>query len=336
MTHANTTPTGPAGPHHAAPLYLSEEETRELLSEELALKAARSAFTATADSTPSGSLVMRGSDPVNRFSVKPGVSPEAACVKIGTFWVGNEEHGLPRHHSTVLIMNQIIGRVGAVLELGAGNAYRTAAADALAVQLLANPGASTLAIFGTGHQALYEVRAVARVRPITRVLVVGRHPERTRSFSENLLNEGFSARQVTAREACAEADVMITATTSTIENPPLFEASWVRPGTHISAMGADGPGKRELPTALLEQAELFCDVPEQSRQLGEFKYAPDGTELAALGLLLTGAAAGRSSTDAVTVFDSSGFGLQDLYLGLAVLGEKGLSATDLAERGLTL
>ncbi|MFD5270861.1 ornithine cyclodeaminase family protein [Streptomyces sp. NPDC058335] len=300
-------------------LHITEEQTAALVDEDLALEAARAAFAATVDGTVFPSLAVHGSDPRNRFTLKPSASPTHAGVKIGSYWPGNAEHGLARHHSTLLLLDQTIGRIAAVLEVGTANAYRTAAADALAVDLLARADTTTLAVFGTGHQAAYEVRAVSRIRPIGEVLVVGRTSERAEQLAAALAAEGHDARSADAEEACARADVIVTATTATTDTPPLFEAPWIRPGTHISCMGADSPGKRELPPALFRRARVFCDLPEQARRMGESQHAPAQTVLTPLGEVLTHRATGRTDESDITVFDSSGIGVQDLYLGLALL-----------------
>lgn len=88
-------------------------------------------------------------------------------------------------------------------------------------------------------------------------------------------------------------------------------------------MGADGPGKRELPPELLGRVALFCDLVQQSRRQGEFQHAPATADITNLGDVLTGRAPGRRDDDAITVFDSSGIGLQDLHLGLALLQKLG-------------
>ncbi|MDQ1050902.1 ornithine cyclodeaminase family protein [Streptomyces sp. V4I2] len=300
-------------------LHITEEQSATLVDDELALEAARAAFAATVDGTVFPSLAVHGSDPRNRFTLKPSASPTHAGVKIGTYWPGNGEHGLPRHHSTLLLFDQTIGRIAAVLEVGTANAYRTAAADALAVDLLARADSATLAVFGTGHQAAHEVRAVSRVRPIAEVLVVGRTAERAERMTAALAAQGHDARSVGAEEACARADVIVTATTATTDTPPLFEAAWIRPGTHVSCMGAAAPGKRELPPELFGRARVFCDLPEQARRMGESQHAPAQTILTPLGEVLTRRAAGRTDDSDLTVFDSSGIGVQDLYLGLALL-----------------
>ncbi|GAA1257958.1 hypothetical protein GCM10009646_52480 [Streptomyces aureus] len=188
------------------------------------------------------------------------------------------------------------------------------------MDLLARKDAATLAVFGTGHQAAYEVRAVSRVRPVDQVMVVGRDKARAGQLADLLTAQGHDARAADAEEACAQADVIVTATTTAqAETPPLLEAPWVRPGTHISCMGADAPGKRELLPELLTSASLFCDLPEQARRMGESQHAPADAVLTALGDILTARTPGRDGGDDVTVFDSSGIGLQNLYLGLALL-----------------
>lgn len=306
-------------------LHITEAETAALVDEELALKAARAAFAATVDGTVFPSLAVHGSDPRNQFTLKPSASATHAGVKIGTYWPGNPEHGLPRHHSTLLLIDQTVGRIAAVLELGTANAYRTAAADALAVDLLARPDAANLAVFGTGHQAAYEVRAVSGVRPVEEVLVVGRTAAHAERMATELSYQGHAARACSAEEACARADVIVTATTSRADTPPLFDAGWVRPGTHISCMGSDAPGKRELPPELFSRARVFCDLPEQARRMGESQHAPAVTVLTPLGEVLTHRVAGRTDDSDITLFDSSGIGLQDLYLGLTLLQEMDIS-----------
>ncbi|MEU4037366.1 ornithine cyclodeaminase family protein [Streptomyces collinus] len=315
---AETRQRGPGSAVRAL-LHITEEQTAALVDEDLALAAAREAFAATVDGVVFPSMAVHGSEPRNRFTLKPSASATHAGVKIGSFWPDNPDQGLPRHHSTLLLLDQTTGRIAAVLDVGTANAYRTAAADALAVDLLARPGATTLAVFGTGHQAAHEVRAVSRVRPVREVLVVGRDKGRAERLAAELTADGRTATVAGAEEACARADVIVTATTARADSPPLVRAGWVRPGTHLSCMGADAPGKRELDPALFPSARVFCDLPEQARRMGESQHAPGDTVLTPLGDVLVGRAEGRVDDRDITVFDSSGIGLQDLCLGLALL-----------------
>lgn len=298
-------------------IVVSEAESAALVSEALALEAAERAFLAMVGRELPLSLTVPTPVEGHAFSVKPSSSPDGAGVKLGSYWPSNDQHGLPRHSSVVLLLDQATGRARAVVETSTANAFRTAAADALAVQKLSRPDSHVLTVVGYGHQAYYEARAVCAVRPIRTVLVTGRDQEKASRLAERLNAEGKQAAMAApVQNAVSAADILVTATTS---RDALFEEAWVRPGVHVSAMGADASGKQELPTGLLSRAALFCDVPEQSRRLGEFQHAPDDVEPVGLGEVLTGAAPGRTDPAQITIFDSSGIGLQDLYLALAIL-----------------
>ncbi|MER5267527.1 ornithine cyclodeaminase family protein [Actinosynnema sp. NPDC002837] len=303
-------------------IFLSEEETRALVTRELAYEAALSALLEAADGgVQFPAVVGHGSSPANRFTVKSAAAARAAGVKIGSYWPGNTERGLPRHNSVILLFDQSTGRIAAVIEAGFANAFRTAAADAVAADVLARPDARSLAVFGTGPQAWHECVALARVRDLAVVHVVARDAGRGARFVADLAAEGLPAVLTGAEEACRSADVIVTATTA---RAPLFEAGWVRPGTHVASMGSDGKGKQELPVELFASARLFCDWPAQSAAIGEFQHVPDARPTA-LGDVLAGRAAGRTSPEDVTVFDSSGIALQDLHLGVALLRAAGLT-----------
>lgn len=295
--------------------FLSEEDSAALVTERLAYDAVRTALiAAVADtSTTFPALPAHGSAPHNRFTLKSAAAADVAGVKIGSYWPGNTT--TPRHNSAILLLDQETGRIAAVVEAAKVNAYRTAAADAVAADTLANPDAGTLTIFGTGHQAFYECLALAKVRTLTTIHVVARTAEHGHDLVASLVGAGLPATLTDADRAVAEADIIVTATTA---RAPLFTADLVRPGTHLASMGSDARGKQELPPELLATAELYCDLPAQSTTIGEFQHAGD-REVTAIGDVLTGKAPGRRSPDAITVFDSSGIALQDLYIATALL-----------------
>jgi ornithine cyclodeaminase/alanine dehydrogenase-like protein (mu-crystallin family) len=305
--------------------FISEEESAALVDHAMAFAAAREALIAAVapGTTLFPAVLGHGSEPTNRFSIKSGSTADYAGLKVGSFWPGNPDRGLPRHNSVILLFDQDVGRVDTVIEAGRVNAYRTAAADAVAASLLARPDSAVLAVFGAGNQAEFECAALARVLPIKTVLVVARDAAKVAGFAERVAGQGASGIDVRAaspQEACAAADVIVTATPA---RAPLFEADWVRPGTHVAAMGADAKGKQELPPALLERARLFCDLPEQSRILGEFQHASERAQagLRALGDVLRTGEGGRTDPEEITVFDSSGIALQDLTIARAILAK---------------
>lgn len=299
-------------------ILITEAESSAIVTPELAFAAVREAFiAAVAPGAASFPVVIgHGSDPQNRFTIKSASGAELAGLKVGAYFPTNDARGLPRHASTIVLIDQTTGRIGALVEGSAVNCYRTAAADAVATDALARPDAEVLTLFGTGHQAAYEAQAIARIRNLSRVMVVGRDPARTEAFAQKLRSSNLPAEAAEAETAVRAADIIVTATTATA---PLFEAAWIQPGTHISSMGSDAQGKQELPTEIFRNASLFCDLPEQSVRIGEFQHAgPEATPIA-IGSVLSGDALGRGHASEITIFDSSGISLQDLHMAKAIL-----------------
>lgn len=301
--------------------FMSEDESAALVSHEMAFDAAREALIAVVDDAVIFPAVLaHGSAPTNRFSIKSAATGTFAGLKVGSFWPGNPERGLPRHNSLILLFDQSAGRIEWAIEAGKVNAYRTAAADAVAAAALAREDSSVLAIFGAGNQAFYECLALSRIRPIKRVLVVARDKARGDDFIQALNKEGLQAEQADAQGGCNQADIVVTATPS---REPLFSADWIRAGTHVASMGSDAAGKQELPPELFEQAALFCDHPAQAVVMGDLQhFGGDYARITALGDVLRGKSAGRTSTDQITIFDSSGIALQDLTIARSLIAAK--------------
>lgn len=301
--------------------FISEEESAALISHEMAFNAAREALVAVVDDAVIFPAVLaHGSSPTNRFSIKSASTSSFAGLKIGSFWPSNPERGLPRHNSLILLFDQSTGRVEWVIEAGKVNAFRTAAADAVAADTLARKDASVLTIFGVGNQALYECLAISRIRPIKRVLVVARDKGRGNDFIQALHKEGLQAAQAEAQDACIQADIVVAATPA---RAPLFSADWIRPGTHVASVGSDAAGKQELPPELFERAALFCDHPAQAVVMGDLQhFGGDRARIIALGDVLLDRVDGRTSPDQITIFDSSGIALQDLTIARSLIAAK--------------
>ena len=268
------------------------------------------------------------------FSIKSGLIRTSRVVglKVGSYWPENRARGLTAHASTTLLLDPETGYPKALVAASHLTSLRTAASDAVAVRQLARVDSRTLALVGAGHQAWFELLAVREVRPIETVLVANRSPQAAENFARRIREElGLHAEATAMREAVAKADIIVTVTAA---RAALFEAGWVRPGTHVSAMGADGPGKQELDPALVAASSLFADVVRQSVTIGEYEAAHkagliDADRITPIGAVLNGAP-GRTSPEQVTVYDSSGMALQDLAicsLALAKASEGGLVQT---------
>ncbi|NDW06584.1 ornithine cyclodeaminase family protein [Jiella pacifica] len=307
-------------------IHINEDESAALVTHELAFEAARRALVAAASGGGRvfPAVLGRALEATNTFSIKSGSSDDLTGVKIGSFWSGNPARGLPRHNSTIVLLDQDTGQLAAVIEAGKVNAYRTAAADAVAADLLSRRDSKVLAIFGAGNQAGFEVAALARIRPIETVLVVANPSPRRNAFIDRIAELDLTVRAASAEHAVRSADIVVTATPA---REPLFDAEWVRPGTHVVSMGSDAPGKHELPNELMSKASLFCDLPSQSLQIGDFQHVREEIEagrltVSPIGDVVEGQAPGRRSNDEITVFDSSGIALQDLYMADALIRVK--------------
>lgn len=304
---------------------LREKEVLERLTHELAFDAVKQALIAAADGTGMLNPVVIGSgmNPGETFSIKSGRANRGPIVglKVGSYWPGNASLGLAPHGSSILLLDPRTGRLSALVEASRLNGPRTAAADAVAARVLARADAKTLTLIGAGHQAAHEARALCATLPIERVLVASRSVERAALLRDSLVDLKIHIEVTDVEQGCREADILVTVTPS---RSPLFKYEWLKPGVHVASMGSDQAGKQELPVELLHRARLFCDLPSQSLTIGEFQHVRSAVEagtvkVTAIGDVLTGRTAGRQSAEEITVFDSSGLALQDLYVAAALL-----------------
>lgn len=305
--------------------FISNSSAESVITEATAYRAVHDALRAAAEgSAPLAPVVIaRGIRADEFFSVKCGSCPASQLVgfKVGGFWPRNAEAGTPRHSTSIVLIDPDTGQFASMIRGDRLNGFRTAASDAVATDALARRDASTLAVFGSGHQAAFEVRAICQIRRIQRILICSRNKETADVLRSRLAAHAESVELADPESACKQADILITVTPS---SEALFDHSWIRPGTHISAMGADRRGKRELPLELLRRSSLFADYRDQSLEIGEFQHLR-GLLLAGevvienIGDVLTGRVAGRRFREQITVYDSSGLALQDLYVAAEVV-----------------
>ena len=231
---------------------------------------------------------------------------------------GNPAIGKDAHQGMVILLDASTGEPQAILNASAITAIRTAAASAVATDVLARRDAHDLAVFGTGVQGTWHVRAIAAVRDLTRVRMTGRDAVRGTAVAAGLESElGIPvAFESDARATLDGADVVVTATSA---REPLFERGWLAPGTHINAVGACVPTVRELDTATVTASRFFTDRRESAlHEAGDFVIAAAesgiGPEhvIAEIGEVLSGASPGRRSDDELTVFESLGLAVEDL------------------------
>ena len=251
--------------------------------------------------------------------VMPGVREggAGATVKLVTVMPGNAARGLPTIHAVIVWFDAATGRPLALLDGAAVTAMRTGAASAVGTRLLARTDAETLAVIGAGAQADWQVRAVVEARPIRRVLVYARDAARREAFARRMAHDtGLAAEAAAdAERAVRDADVICCATTSSV---PVFDAAWVRPGTHVNAIGAFRLGMVELPPALFGRAAVVA-VDSRGAALaeaGDVVAAIETGDIAGDAIVEIGTVppewAANRDPDAITIFKSVGLAIQDV------------------------
>jgi alanine dehydrogenase len=252
--------------------------------------------------------------PVGDFRAMPVLGGGHAALKWVTSFPGNPERGLPTVMGLVLLSDASNGSLRAVLDAGAVTALRTGAAAVLAAETLGREDAGTAAVVGAGVNGRAAARTfVARGRAVV-------------LWDVDADRAGAAARELGAtvarsREEALAADLVVTMTPG---HEVVFTPGSLRPGQHVSLMGADGPGKSEIAVEELSRTHVFCDDWEQASHNGELVHAVEVDALSReqvteLGAVLAGDAEARRSDDEITAFDSTGLAIQDLAIALAAM-----------------
>ena len=242
------------------------------------------------------------------------------AVKVASGFYGRDPAAID---GSVLVFDVRDGSPAAILlDGGYLTDVRTGAAGGVAAGHLARDEARVAAVVGTGIQARMQVAGLIAMRPsIEEVRVWGRRPERATVAAADVAaaHEGLGATAAPSiRDAVEGADVVITCTAS---SEPLVRAEWLAEGTHVTAVGSDGPGKQELDPEILRRADrLVVDSLDQCRRLGELQHALDVADRAVeLGAICAGLEPGRTRSAELTVCDLTGVGVQDVAAANVVM-----------------
>lgn len=244
-------------------------------------------------------------------------------LKAGGYWPHNLERGdgLINHQSTVFLFDPDTGRPTAMVGGNYLTAARTAAASAVSIAHLARPDANVLGMIGAGHQAGFQLRAAAKQRSFERVVAWNLHKEMLPNLGRVAEEIGLPFEAVELDALGAQADVIITITSSFA---PILMLEHVKPGTHLACMGTDTKGKQEVAAELVAAATVFCDEVAQAVSIGECQHAVAagliGTgDITPIGAVVNGTHPGRRSAEEITLFDGTGVGLQDLAVSAKIV-----------------
>jgi alanine dehydrogenase len=245
------------------------------------------------------------------FGIKSGdvASLDLLGFKAAGFWPGNRERGGEPHQATVALFDPHSGRPVCIMDGNAITTARTGAAGGLGLQQLGRPESTRVCIFGTGVQARVQLSyALEVLQQHCTVQYVSVSAEKDLAFEAEFQDRCTLSLAKNRNDAVAGSDVVITATPG---GGALFDADAVQPGTHLTCVGADTVGKRELPDGVLQRARVFVDDNAQARSIGECQWAPS-VPCTEIGDLLAGTTHFDRSPNDITVFDMTGLALQDL------------------------
>ncbi|MDM7935591.1 MAG: alanine dehydrogenase [Methanothrix sp.] len=307
-------------------LWLNEDDVASLLRMEDAIEAVERAFflhgSGRTQMPPKPYLYFPGYEGDLRTMPAYIEDMEIAGVNVVNVHPRNPEMGLPTVMAVLVLNSPRTGSPVSIMGARHLTAMRTGAAGAVAARHLARPDSRRVGMVGAGVQARTQLMGLAATFGIERVSIYDRSPERASALARDarsFLNCDYRiVREV--RDAC-DCDILVTTTPA---RSPVVMEEWVMPGTHINAIGADAKGKQELQSSLTRKAKVVVDEMAQAVHSGEVNVPiSEGVMMpqdihAQIGEVLTGRRPGRTSDAEITVFDSTGLGIQDVATGLAV------------------
>lgn len=242
-------------------------------------------------------------------------------------WFGeNVDKDLPTLTGLICIFDGNTGMPIGVTEGSYITGLRTGAAAAIGAKYLANPNPEKALIIGSGNQLKFQVAALLTVYPQLKVLEVYNRDTKKSQEAVQSLPEQMGAMGITGvttqlkstqklQKSVETSQIIITITPS---KKPIIKADWVKPGTHLSTMGADMVGKQEIDELIFSHAVIVTDDLHHSSQVGEMETALKNNIISIgdikgeIGDLILEKVTGRQEKDEVTIFDATGMALMDI------------------------
>ena len=303
-------------------LLLKKEEVRRLISMKEVIGTVEEAYKAfNSDQVVQPAYMgIHLPSPRGEIDFKAGYSRSDEMISMkassGGFIDNPTRHGVPNGMGTILLFDARSCALACVMDGSLITGLRTGAAGAVSVKALARKNAKKIASIGTGNQARMQIRALKEVMKIEAVHAWDSHPEALSAYASDIESEhGIPVVKASSKkDAVAQADILITTTRG---KGSLVEAGWVKPGTHIVAIGTDQRGKQELDPEIFRNAKIVNDSIEQCVEKGETWHPLNeniitkGDIHAEIGEILLGRKPGRQNDEEVTIFDSTGMAIQD-------------------------
>lgn len=246
------------------------------------------------------------------FRAMPAALPGCAGMKWVNVHPRNPSRGLPSVMAVLIYSDPETGYPLAIMDATEITAYRTGAAAAIASKYLARRDSHTVGVIGAGYQAYTQILAHAELLNPISISAFDISKAAVDRLAQSLPH--LSIKSCSAQEA-ATCDIVCTLTPS---RGPVVKREWIRPGTHINAVGADAPGKQELDPSILKEAIVVIDDLEQASHSGEINVPIQkgiysiGEIYGTLPEIVAGKKKGRTDSKAITIFDSTGIAVEDI------------------------
>lgn len=301
-------------------VFLSEHDVRQVLTVDMALAAVESAHRDLSLGQALDTPRQRSRLPQTVLHILQGALSAQGVIGYKAYTSNRSGNRFLVH-----LFDAASGVLLAIIEADYLGMMRTGAASGVAARWLARPDATVAGVFGSGWQAEGHVRAICAALPIELVKVCGRQPDKLRDFCARM-SEATGRRVVPAadaEDAVRDSDLLGTVSSAA---RPLFEADWLRPGTHVNAAGSNALIRQELSEAAVRRCELIVvdAVPTALAEAGDLlplleKGRLHPRQLIELGDIIVGRHPGRRDADQLTLFESQGMAIQDLALARRVL-----------------
>lgn len=304
-------------------LFIDSEQLKELLPMNECIPVMEEMFISLANNRTGQPLrsIMWLPAKKGLLGMMPGYAVDKGVmgIKVISVFHGNRQLGLPSHQGIVMLMDANNGTPLMTFDAKEITAIRTAAASAVATKLLAREEAAILTIIGSGEQAERHIESVCLVRNIKQINIFSRNTGNANSLADKLKHQypiDFAV-YTDAAAAVKEADIICTVTSS---SNPVIKADWIKPGTHINAVGACTPNAQEIDSSLMVNSKLYTDCyesiyTEPGDFLIPFKEGLIGKEqvVGEIGEVLVGDKPGRMNKEEITLFKSLGIAAEDIF-----------------------
>jgi alanine dehydrogenase len=296
-------------------LFLNEADVQQLITMPLALEQVERALKDRA--------LGRAMDvPRARIQTTSGIQHvlQACAPELG--YIGFKYYFSPPGHrgaTYVHLISMATGKLEAIIEAVHLGMTRTGAASGVASKHLANPGASVLAQIGAGYQGMGQLEAVVNALNIREARVYARTRDKLEAWCKKMADKLAIPvlPAASAPEAIQGAHVVNIMTKSAT---PVINGDWLQPGQHVNAAGSNALSRSEIDAKTVARCKLITvDSRGTARnECGDLIAAVETGKLSwdtlpEIGEVIAGRVPGRTGKDDITLYESHGMGIQDIY-----------------------